>query len=463
MRRRLVVAFLLLTAVVLAALEVPLALGYAERQEEQLEARIQRDAFAIAAFAEDTLEGHGDVDLGEFAENYQARTGARVVITDADGVAVADSDPLRQDEVNRDFASREEFAEALAGNVATGVRSSETLGAELIYAAVPVASSGQVFGAVRVSYPLDEVDERVHRYWLALGGVAAISLLAAGLLAFLLARWVTQPLLDLEETAGSLGAGDLEARARIDRGPPEVRSLARSFNDTAARLAELVVAQEGFVADASHQLRTPLTALRLRLENLVDECPEPERDDLLAAQEEVGRLTRLVDGLLTLARAERLSAVATAEAVDLDGVLVERAGVWSPVADEQGVALRAEPGGLTVSATPDRLAQVIDNLVANALDACSEGAVVRLWAEAGRAGFVDLHVTDSGPGMTEEQRQHAFDRFWRAPGASDSGLGGTGLGLAICRKLIVADGGEIELGDAPGGGLDVVLRLPARP
>jgi signal transduction histidine kinase len=226
-----------------------------------------------------------------------------------------------------------------------------------------------------------------------------------------------------------------------------VRSLAARFNETVAKLSRLLRSQGDFVADASHELRTPLTALRLRLESLP---PSHDRD---AALHEADRLRDLVDGLLTLARAD--SGAEGSARVDAAAVMRERVDVWLPLADEHRVALVADLNGpLPVRAAPGRLAQVLDNLLANALEASPEGGTVTLSARRD-SPWVELHLRDDGPGLTPEQRERAFDRFWRA----GSGAGGSGLGLAIVKRLVTADEGEVELREAASGGVDAVVRL----
>lgn len=457
MTRRLLLGYLTLTVLVLLVLEVPLGISYARRQIDELTFDVERDAVALASLSEDVLEGTQDIDLQAVAEAYQERTGGRVVIVDDVGDVVADSDPFRPG--NRSFASRPEVAVALSGRVATGTRRSDTLDQNLLYVAVPVASGGEVHGAVRITYPTSAVDEQVARNWMRLAAVAVVTLIAATVVGIALARSVVRPLRRLQETATRLGKGDLDARTQTDDGPPEVRSLSLAFNDTASRLEQLVNAQEAFVADASHQLRTPLTALRLQLENIREEVEPTERDDVDASLREVGRLSRLVDGLLALARAERTSGTATAESIDLTALLDERVDVWAPVAAEQGVALAHEAGGAPVMAlaTPDHVAGVIDNLLANALDVSPGGGTISL--SCGRTGqSAEAHVVDQGPGMTEDERSRAFDRFWSVASGGPR-LGGSGLGLPIARRLARIDGGDLELREASGGGIDAVLRL----
>ena len=217
------------------------------------------------------------------------------------------------------------------------------------------------------------------------------------------------------------------------------------------------------MSDDSHQHSTPLAALSLRLEMLEGEVNSGEAaEDIGGALAEVHRLSRLIDGLLVLARAEQ-AAVRT-EAVALDAVTSDRLSAWSPLAEERGVRLAAQvPPGLGVEVTPGNLEQVLDNLIANALDVSPRGSQILLTADH-EADRVVLHVTDEGPGMDAERRKRAFDRFWRptgaAPGASG---GGFGLGLAIARRLVETDGGELDLLQASTGGLDARIRLRPAP
>jgi signal transduction histidine kinase len=415
--RRLLASWLSVAVIILLALEVPLAVSYAHNQRSDAMTRLEHDATAIGALAEDALHGTGSRSaLAGVVRRYGDETDGRVVVVDRGGRLV----------VGVAGAGTGPAVRALSGRV---VRS--TAGG-LLSVAVPVSSGGSILGAVGISTPSAELSEQIASFRWKLGAVAGAVLTVTVLVALLLSRWVTRPLRDLERAAERVGAGKLDARAPVTGGPPEVRSLARRFNDTVARLEELVRAQEAFVGDASHQLRTPLTALRLRLEN----------GDVPGALTEVERLSRIVDALLALARAE----ASAAETVQLGPAVDERLAAWRPVADAKGVRLEAAVTG-TALVGRDRLGQVLDNLLANALAVSPDGSHVTVHGDANA-----LHVTDHGPGMTAEDRTRAFDRFW-------SKGGGSGLGLAIVRHLVEVDGGSVELAPANGAGLDVVLRL----
>ncbi len=448
MTLRLLLGYLGVTLFVLLSLEVPLGVQNQRTERRNLTANVSHDAMVLAADAEDAVQTPTRKQLSALAavsSAYANRTGARVVIADRRGRALIDTNGrIRGAE---SFASRPEIAAALAGRYPRGVRLSKTLHGRLLYVAVPIASGGRVHGALRVTYPFAAVDARIRHYWLILALIGVVVLVGAAAVGIGVARFVARPLRNLEQAATAVGEGQLDARAPEREGPPEVRSLAVVFNETVAKLSRLLRSQGEFVTDASHELRTPLTALRLRLESLP---PSQDRD---AALHETDRLRDLVDGLLALARADARSEAALR--VDATALGRERLEAWLPLADEHGVALVAQLNGpLPVSAAPGRLAQVLDNLLSNALEASPAGGSVTFSALAAPP-WVELHLRDEGPGLTPEQRERAFDRFWRAGSGGD----GSGLGLAIVRQLVAADEGEVELRDASGGGVDAVVRL----
>ena len=452
MIRRLLAGYLSVTAFVLLVLGIPLVVLYARNERAQLVNEVRLEATEVAAFAAIPLTVREFGLLQEVASTYGRTTAGRLVVVDRTAVSVADS----QDDPGRSFGSRPEVATALRGRETHGFRHSTTLATDLFYVAVPVNSGASVLGAVRITYPASFVEDRIQRSWVVLGAVGVFTVGLVTGVSFVVARSVARPVRELERAAARLGEGDLGSRAEVPDHPPEVRSLASSFNETAAKLERLVEAQQMFVADASHQLRTPLAALRLRLENLEAETVGDAHADAEGALAETMRLARLVDGLLVLARAD--SQPSAPRDVDVDAVVGDRVGNWSALAAEREVALEVDGHGGHALLTPDSLEQVLDNVIANAIDATPAGTTVRVALQRNRE-TVDVHVVDEGPGMTREQRERAFTRFVSAKDAS--GTGGFGLGLTIARRLVVRDRGELLLGEADTGGLDVHLRLPA--
>ncbi|MGE0878438.1 MAG: ATP-binding protein [Acidimicrobiia bacterium] len=456
MRRRLLLSSLAVTLFTVVILAVPLAVMTMRYERERFTGAIEREAVVLAGFVLDDLRSGAATDMRGVADEFAVSTKGRILITNARGWSVADteSDALAP---SRNFASRPEISAALDGQWVTGRRFSLTLSEGMAYVAIPVASNGNVYGAVRITYRSAELDRHVHRQWLAISLAASTALLLATLVGWLLSLWSSAPLRGLEETTDALAQGDLSARARTDNGPAEVRRLAKSFNQMAVRIDELVGSQRSFVADASHQLRTPLTALSLRLDQLrpYSDSSDHARDVLDAAAEETARLGRLVETMLALARVDGASQQRAR--IDVEKVLRERFDMWEPLATERQMRLTyTPPVNACAFSVPDALEQILDNFIANALDVSPDGAPIELWAGC-LDEWVDVHVTDHGPGMSAIERERAFDRFWRG---SSSRAGGSGLGLAIVRKLAVASGGEAFLRATPGGGVDAVVRLP---
>lgn len=446
-------SYLAIALFVLVVLEVPLGISYARSQHERLSVDVERDAVTIASLVEDQLQfgaAEVDPDLGD----YPDRTGGRVVITDANGISVHDAgDPGGE---RRDFSTRPEIARALTGERASGTRFSDTLQTELLYVAVPVASGGVVHGVVRITYPTAEVTGRIRTNWWILAAVATVVLLATAGVGWTIARWVTRPTRQVAQAVALAAEGDLRARAPTDAGPPEVRDLAHRFNQMAHQLDELLGAQRAFVADASHQLRSPLAALRLEIEDLP---VRPEgTEGHLRVLDELRRLNRLVDGLLMLARAE--APARDAEPVDIAALVRERAETWRPLADESDVRLElAGPAHAVALAVPDHVDQILDNLLANSMEVAPIGSTIEL--EVVAEDPVHVVVRDAGPGMSPADRARAFDRFWR--GERSQPGSGTGLGLPIARQLARACGGDLTLLPAPGRGTEALLTLPAAP
>jgi len=361
----------------------------------------------------------------------------------------------------------------------------------------PVTTSTGVLSVLVVARSDHDTRAEIRARWVRLVIGTGLAGLLALALSVLLARWVSRPLRRLERAAARLGDGDLAARARRVGGPAEVRELAASFDAMAGQIEELVDGQRAFLADVSHQIRTPLTAMRLRLELLgqdlaADPAAAGEVGGTLA---EVHRLSRMVDGLLAMARAQAPRGPSARVSVQVDRVVAGRVATWRPVAAAAHVQLFDEtPAGIRALLTPGHLEQVLDNLLSNALEATVAGGRVIVRAEMDAGGYavptadggavgrlasrsdrpaqdapvgrtarmIRLTVADEGPGMTATARAAAFERF-RMDRAVRADRRGHGLGLAVVHALAVADGGQVRLDEADGGGLLVVLDLPAAP
>lgn len=460
--RLLLAAFYLTTAAVLA-LSIPLALTVERRADSDYEAAVLGDAAILAARVSDLVVSAADPPSPRLdrlvAENARARD-QRVVVTDASGRVVADSAGTVALGQLYATSGRPEFRTALfQGRIDTRTRHSDTLGEDLLLVTVPVVDRGRVVGAVRLSAGTQAVETAVRASWLRLALLGGVVIVSGVVVAWLLELPLGRQIRRLAEASTRLGQGDLASRAPED-GPEELRVLARSFNQMAADLECSIEAQREFVANASHQLRTPLTGLRLRLEAIAGEGG-PARDQAVKAEAELDRLTALVEDLLALAWAT--ASDPTAGPVDLRSVAGEAVSRWRESATASGrrLELRSQ-GEPKVWATREDLAHMLDNLIDNALRYSDSGAEVRVETKV-RDGVALLAVADTGPGIPPEDRSRVFERFYRGANGRRAG-GGTGLGLAIVEGLVRRWGGEIRLVDGAGTRVEAVFpRRPAEP
>lgn len=460
MRRRIVLTYVSLLVCVLVALAVPLAIGFAQRETQDLFiARIVDTARFAAMSGPVLLEGPGDALRAEIRRT-DGLYGVAVLVLDIDGNRIMASRPAMP---VPDPVLRAPVRRALGGLPAERVQTAWPWSDDPLVVAEPVGSGSQVLGAVVTVSPTDGVRADILHRWAGITLVGVVALAGSVLLAVPLARWTTRPVRDLDLAAHEITAGHLDARVEGESGPAELRLLSHSFNTMADRVSGLLERQRSFAADASHQLRNPLTALRLHLEalgELLDRDPEPgetsAEEEHRRAVAECDRLAAIVDDLLGLARAEVTEA--DLRRIDVAGAVADEVREWSRRLDGQVRLSWAGSRPAMALAYPGSVQQVLDVVLDNAVQFARSR--VRVHIEV-TDGWVDLTVADDGPGLAAEQREHARERFWRAPGRQNEP--GTGLGLAIADALVEASQGEMALEDTPGGGLSVRVRLRQAP
>jgi signal transduction histidine kinase len=459
MTRRIALALVLLTAAVLIAAVVPLALGAIAHERDAFVQDTVTTANSIASLAKETLENHGDGRALSAAMHDAEHNGDEVLVLNRGGSPVPELS--RGEPVNPAWHKLQDEAAGQNGP-ATELTKNAVIVVETILGSGKL--SGTQIGTVVFERPTAVLNQNIANLWLYLCALGGGALVAAVLVAIYLARWVSRPLARLDAAAGKIADGDLTVRTQPGYGPPELRRMAATFNMMAGRLETLVHGHRAMLADASHQLRTPLTALRLRLDLLATDASPATAAELAGAQEEIARLSRLVDGLLATARAEAMTE--QLETIDVVEAVAERVSAWQPVADGHDVKLITDVGDDShrdgaggrpmVALGAGHLEQILDNLIDNAIGAIGAagagGGTVRISAVNHEAGPT-LTVADDGPGMTPQERSRAFLRF------TTGSQNGTGLGLAIVHRLVTANGGAIRLADTPGGGLTVEIEF----
>jgi two-component system OmpR family sensor kinase/two-component system sensor histidine kinase BaeS len=346
-----------------------------------------------------------------------------------------------------------------------GLAAGQTLSARQLAQAIPIVINGQVAGylvARESGAPLPPAAQRFldglnSAFWTA-GALAGGLGLALGLL---MAWGLAAPLRRLAAGARRIAAGQFDERVPV-AGPTEVRTVATAFNDMAAALAAGEAERRQMVADIAHELRTPLTVIQGNLRAMLDEVYPLSRDEVARIYEASLGLSRLVDDLrmLSLAEAGRLDL--HVQPVVVGPLLAREAALFADLAAGQGVHLHVEtPGDLPEAlADPERLAQVLHNLLSNALRHTPAGGRITLRAAARSNGSVQLEVEDTGAGIAPEDLPHVFERFYRADRGRTRERGGSGLGLTIAHELVRLQGGAMGVESAPGQGARFWFTLP---
>ncbi|MFJ3504660.1 MULTISPECIES: ATP-binding protein [unclassified Streptomyces] len=458
MRTRLLPLLIVLMAGVLLALGFPLAASLAASEQQRVVVDRLDDAARFAALAQFVDERRFGTDersatlggeLASYHDVYDIRAG--IFYRDNRAMAAAPEEWV----VPYDGEGRRAFGEALLGR-----RSHDPPQvwpwqphARLTIAS-PVVRDGDVVAVVVTDSPTGQLRSRILRGWLLIfAGEAAAMLLAVGA-AFRLTGWVLRPVRILDAVTHDIATGRMNSRVAATGGPPELRRLARSFNEMADNVEEALEQQRAFVADASHQLRNPLAALLLRIELLALELPEGN-EEIASVRTEGKRLAQVLDDLLDLALAEH--AAAELRLTDVGALTAERVASWRPVAEDKGVALAGECGAVTAWADPVALSSALDAVIDNALKFTPAGEEVTVTVVPDRTA-VAVVVADHGPGLTDEELGRIGDRFWRS--GRHQNVKGSGLGLSIARVLLTAGGGGVAFTPNEPHGLRVTVTVP---
>ncbi|GHH87779.1 two-component sensor histidine kinase [Streptomyces sulfonofaciens] len=476
MRTRLLPLLIVLMAAVLLALGVPLAVSLAAAQQQKVVVDRIDDTARFASLAQFVTEPIGTAGVTairppgaprrspsaavderqatlqkELARYYQVY-GIRAGVFDRSGVPLAHAPedwflPARGE-------LRRTFDVALASRPGHDPAQVWPWQRGRLVVAAPVIRDGDVVAVVVTDSPTGQMRARTLHGWLLIAAGEAAAMLVAVGAALRLTGWVLRPVRVLDATTHDIATGRLKSRVAAAGGPPELRRLARSFNEMADNVEAVLEQQRAFVADASHQLRNPLSALLLRIELLGLELPEGNAE-VASVRTEGKRLAQVLDDLLDLALAEHASADLTL--TDIGELTAERVDAWRPVAQDKGVRLTGRCPAVTAWADPVALSSALDAVIDNALKFTPSDEEVTVTVSS-NGETSTIVVADGGPGLTEDELARIGDRFWRS--SRHQNVHGSGLGLSISRALLTAGGGSIEYAHHEPRGLRVSVRLP---
>ncbi|AXE80613.1 MULTISPECIES: sensor histidine kinase [Streptomyces] len=458
MRTRLLPLLIILMASVLLALGFPLAVSVAGAQQQRVVIDRIDDTARFAALAQFIAERTPGYDerrrtLRSELDTYASVYGIRAGVFYRDDSAMAKAPATWQLPIEGE--GREAFKEALLGRRSHDPPQVWPWQRGRVVVASPVVRDGDVVAVVVIDSPTSEMRARTLRGWLLIAAGEVVAMLVAVGAAIRLTGWVLLPVRTLDAATHDIASGRMRSRVAASGGPPELRRLARSFNEMADNVEDVLEQQRAFVADASHQLRNPLAALLLRIELLALELPEGN-EEIASVRTEGKRLGQVLDDLLDLALAEH--ADADLQLTDIGALTAERVASWRPVAEEKGVRLRADgSSAVTAWADPIALSSALDAIIDNALKFTPADEEVLVTVASGRDD-VTVVVADRGPGLTAQEMERVGDRFWRS--AQHQNVKGSGLGLSISQALLVAGGGSIGYAAHEPHGLRVTVSVP---
>ncbi len=433
---------------------------------EQVEHDLELESLILANALREPLEkwreGERDPahDLDRLVRAYAQSVNVRVTIVDSRLRVIFSSDEAVLPHVEHDHP---EIVAAILGREQHDIRWDEWRKEERLFVAAPIRDDdGRVEGLVQLSVPMASLYGEMVRTWASLLGAGGVMLLVTVLASLLLARQVVGPLQSLTKVTEAMAAGDLEQQV-VPAGPDEVQRLGRAFNRMAEQVREMLARQRAFVANAAHELRSPLTSLQLRLEMLQrhgQDNPDLTHHYLRQIEQELKHLHQLVEHLLALSQLDEGKPLPRAP-LDLAPLLYELADEVGPLVQAAGLAIRVDvpPHLPPVAANSESIRFMVRNLLDNAIKYTPDGGRVVLRAEAAD-GEVRIVVADTGQGIPPEHLPHIFERFYRVDGVRPRRQGGAGLGLSLVRSTVEACGGYVSVESTPGEGSTFTIHLP---
>ncbi|NLM52665.1 MAG: cell wall metabolism sensor histidine kinase WalK [Firmicutes bacterium] len=426
-------------------------------------AKLQGAAKVVRDLVATKLQAAPDVvDISNQAELVARQNNARILITDHKQRVLGDS--VRVDGLVGTTLDRMEIARALMRfeDEAWSIQYSDLSDTWVMQVAVPVLNGDKVVGAVFIASSLAEVYEvqkDLRNYIIIL---MLLTIMLAGLLGHFLARRITDPIESLTVAAEKMAAGDLSQHVSV-RSQDEIGRLTKQFNEMAMRLQESTRQLKDFVANASHEMRTPLTSLNLLVKSLREyPLDKEEQEEFLAdIDQELERLIHLVEELLDLSRLDRLAAEDTMMTVDVVPLLRDTLDALQRRAEDKNIALTYNLADKAKAfVVPHQIKQVVFNLIDNAIKYTPEGGQISVNLTQ-EPNLLKLTVSDTGIGIPVEQREKVFERFYRIDKARSREQGGTGLGLSIVLEIVKRHQGKVWIEDGPGGqGTTFVVTLP---
>ncbi len=400
-------------------------------------------------------------------DRHATKLGVAITVVDRDGRVLADSSSISPAPDGVNISNDSEINDALAGIVAIYTRNERTTNSNWLYVACPVRASGQTTGVIRVGVQLTEIEQRLHRDLIIFLEIIFATGVMTVLISLWLARRVNRPLQEMSMTARKIAAsGDMSETVPVKR-PDEVGELARSFNQMIRRLREQERLRQEFIANASHELKTPTMAIGSVVEALqagAAEDPKLRNQFLESLERLVDRQANLLQDLLDISRLDSGQDMSLKNEINVQQLISDVVYQVQPNAEKKQVEIRVESDldGAVVMGNSIHLQRALVNILANAINYSSKDGNVGVKANLDGAKEVEIKISDTGIGIDAEDLPKIFERFYRADKARSRASGGSGLGLAITQEIIARHQGSVSVESEVGVGSTFTVRLPVK-
>lgn len=457
-RWKLAVTYFLLIVIILGATNLFLLRVLEQNYLRERVTTYLTNANIIATTGENTLL-KPDRSAYYMARDFGTRMGARVLVLNTQGRVMVDS--FGEEWLQGRILKYDEVKTALSGSGETGIHIIDN--EKVLYVAVPVIRDKDVAGTVMMVVSLNDIYTALGEFRRQMVLVSLVSGLLAFLMNLFFSGFLTRPVKELTEAVRDMARGRLEQHISV-RSQDELGELATAFNDMSGRLAEVDRSRRQFLADASHELKSPLSSMKVLAQSLIDsgeKDPAVYQEILEDINTETDRLARIVENMLQLTRLEEGKAELNREVCNIEQLVTHVQNMMQPRAVKNGITLQVSiEQGLEWPVNQDVFTRILINLVDNALRYTAAGGMVTVQGKVENDHMI-IKVADTGEGIPTQELPRIFDRFYRLDKARSRDSGGTGLGLAIVRQGVYRHGGTINVSSQPGKGTTFELLFPS--
>ncbi len=461
-------AFAVLTIIVVFVLNFFVSLRLSDNFEQKITRELKSNAVLVGdILVSDLLEGKYE-DIQRKIKPLADKLDLRITVVNNQGMVWADSE--KKPSLMEDHSDRPEIIKAVEEGFGQSTRFSDTLNYNMKYVAVLVEQDDRILGIVRFALPLSQVQLEIQLIYrvVLFGAIAAIVI--ALIVAYFVSRSIILPIRQMKETAEQIAKGDFSRKIKV-KSKDELGELARSLNTMADELQQKIEnlkqmdrMRTDFVANVSHELKTPLTLIRGYIETLEGKAMgdrEKSGKFVSIIKEHSDRLGNIVDDLLSLSEIELSKDCLDKTDFDLKKLIDEISLGFGHALSEKKLTLNidSQDDDLRIKADRDKIEQVLVNLIDNAIKYTKESGRIEL-SLSKQNQVVSIVVQDSGIGIPKEHLDRVFERFYRVDKARSRELGGTGLGLGIAKHIVLAHNGKIDIESEPGMGTKVVVTIP---